>query len=160
MLYCQMSLYLFSLSLNFRVFKFIFCFQVCGSVLCNAETVFKTEILNSSKDYNHSLTCFLAGSTCKLLFCNNSLTKFTACFPAVPVWWVVVWPELIFVQTPQPGSWDWWASRPTTLGPPGRPGEPPASHDCSHSCRYHCFCAVTIAAANLGLRAGQADLVR
>ena len=94
-------------------------------MLCNVEAVLKTEILKSSKDYER-VTCFLAVSMWKLLFCNNLLTKFTARIPAVPVRSVVVWPELMFVQTPQPGSRDWWASQPPTLGPRGAGLESPS----------------------------------
>ena len=110
-------------------------------MLGNVEAVFKTEILNSPKDCEDSLTCFLAVSMCKPLFCNNLLTKCTASVPVVPSHPLA---RVGICAEPRPGSrGQGQASLPGAPwgllhSPPFSPGHPwgcsPASALCPRRC--------------------------
>lgn len=53
-------------------------------MLCNVVAVSKPEVLNSLRNSNNFLICFIKMSMWMLLFCNNLLTKFTVWAPEVP----------------------------------------------------------------------------
>ena len=74
-IFCQMPRYLDLFSISKSV-------GMCFAML---KQFSKAGILNFWRGYGDSLTHFLAVSVCTLLFCNNSLTMFTLCVPAVSV---------------------------------------------------------------------------
>ena len=61
--------------------------------------------LNSLKNSNNSLICFISRSVCALLFCNNLLTKFTAWVQAVMIPALRPEGELIIVQIDKDRLW-------------------------------------------------------